>query len=107
LFSISNKTAPQNVEEAKEAMAMLQRYVGEGRKVCMLIDVTNTSETTREMRNFAAEQLPEIAKAIAIVSQSALGKMLANLFFSLKSQPYPVKYFNDETEAQKWLTQYV
>ena len=107
LFSISSKTPPQNVEEAKEALVMLQRYLGEGRKVCMLIDVTNTSETTREMRNFAAEELPKIVKAIALVSQSVLGKMLANLFFSLKSQPYPVKYFNNETDAQQWLKQYL
>ncbi len=73
----------------------------------MLLDVTHSSETNREVRDFAAEELPKITKAIAIVSHSALGKMLANLFFSLNSQPYPVRYFTDEPEARAWLKQYL
>jgi hypothetical protein len=88
-------------------MEMLQRYLGYKKKVCMLLDVTHSSETTREVRDFAAEELPKITKAIAMVSGSALGKVLANLFFLLKSHPYPVKYFTDETEARVWLRQYL
>ena len=106
LCSISKKASPQTLEQARETLKDLRQYVGNN-KVCMLIDATHTSETSREVRDFAAEELPKIAKAIALMSRSALGKMLANLFFRLKSQPYPVKMFDDEQEAIQWLRQYL
>jgi hypothetical protein len=59
------------------------------------------------MRDYVAEVLPDIAIAVAIISRSAVGKMVANLFFSIKKQPHPVKMFNDEREAKEWLKQYL
>lgn len=106
LCSVSKKGPPRTLEETRELIAELRKLVGD-RKVCMLIDVTHTSETSREVRTLAAEELPRIVKAIAMVSGSALGKMLANLFFSMKTQPYPVKMFNDEIEAKAWLKEYL
>ena len=107
LCALSNKVPMLRLEEVKEVVALLKGYLGDQKKVCMLLDVTHSSETNREVRDFAAAELPKITKAIAIVSHSALGKMLANLFFSLNSQPYPVRYFTDETEARAWLKQYL
>lgn len=106
LCSISKKTSPQTLELARQTLKDLRQHIGND-KVCMLIDATHTSETSREVRDFFAEELPKIAKAIALMSQSALGKMLANLFFILKAQPYPVKMFDDEQEAVRWLKQYL
>jgi hypothetical protein len=103
---VSKKVEPQTVEQAREAIKLFRDYIG-SEKVCMLIDVTNSSESSREVREFVAEEFPKLVKAIAMVSNSALGKMLANLFFNLKSQPYPVKMFNDETEARIWLKNYL
>ncbi|MBA3706186.1 MAG: STAS/SEC14 domain-containing protein [Bacteroidetes bacterium] len=104
--SISKKVPPQNLEDTKKVIEDFKKIIGE-RKVCMLIDVTNSSESTREVRNLAAEEFPKFVKAIAMVSQSALGKMLANLFFTIKSQPYPTKMFNDEAEAKEWLKKHL
>jgi hypothetical protein len=42
-----------------------------------------------------------------MISNSQLGKMLANMFFNMKKQPYPTKMFTDETEAKEWLKQYL
>lgn len=106
MWSISKKRPPQTVEQARESIERLKEITG-NKKVCMLIDVSNTAESSRELRDYVAEELPKLVKAIAMVSSSALGKMLANLFFSLKSQPYPVKMFNNEKEALAWLRQYL
>jgi hypothetical protein len=106
LRSISKKAPKQTLEQTRNSLEILKKYIN-NQKVCMLLDVTNSSEAPREVRDFAAQALPEIAKAIAMISQSALGKMLANLFFSLKSHPYPVKIFNNENEALQWLRQYL
>lgn len=96
----------QTVDQARESMAEFRRIVGP-EKVCLLIDVTHSNETTREVRAYAAEELPKIVKAIAMLSSSALGKMVANLFFNLKSQPYPVKMFDNEKDAKAWLEKFL
>lgn len=77
------------------------------KKVCLLSDNTDSPPVNKEMRDYAAEVIPGIVKAIAIMSRSAVGRMAANLFFSLKKQPYPVKFFDNEDEAKKWLKQYL
>jgi len=106
LCSIAKKVPQQTVEEAKETMEELRKITG-GKKVCLLSDSTDSLPLNKEMRDYVAEVMPEIAIAVAIISRSAVGKMVANLFFSIKKQPYPVKMFSDETEAKEWLKQYL
>ncbi len=106
LCSISKKAPRQTLEETRQSVEEFKKITG-NKKVCMLADVTNSTETTKEVRDYAAEELPKMIKAIAMLSKSALGKMLANLFFSVKSQPYPVKMFTDEQEARTWLRKYL
>ncbi|MBS4044514.1 MAG: STAS/SEC14 domain-containing protein [Chitinophagaceae bacterium] len=102
LYSISKKVNQQQIEETKQVIEFIKQH-SKNEKICMLIDVTHAGETTREVREYAAAELPKITKAIAMISDSIMGKMVANLFFNLKFQPYPVKMFNDEKAAIKWL----
>ena len=106
LCSISKKTELLSLEESKQLVEDFLKIIG-NKKVCMLADVTNSSETTREVRDYAAKELPKFIKAIAMISKSALGRMLANLFLTIKEQPYPTKMFNDEAEAKEWLKGYL
>lgn len=106
LCSVAKNVPPQTVEEAKNTMQELRKLTG-GVKVCLLSDSSDSSPSNKEMRDYAAEVLPEIVKAVAIISRSAVGIMAANLFFSIKKQPYPVKMFNEESEAKDWLMQYL
>ncbi|MDP1800512.1 MAG: STAS/SEC14 domain-containing protein [Bacteroidota bacterium] len=107
LYSISKKgVEPPSLEETKKLLEQFKEMIG-GKKICMLIDVTHTTESTRETRDYVAEEFPKYVKAIAMVSDSALGKMLANLFFTLKTQPYPTKMFSNEIDAKAWLKQYL
>ena len=106
LCSVSKKAPPPTLEEVKKSMEDFKELIG-GKKVCLLADVTHSTESTKETRDYAAAEFPKLIKAIAMISDSALGKMLANLFFSIKSQPYPTKMFNNEKEAKEWLKQYL
>lgn len=107
LCCISKKrTGDQTLEQAMETMAEFRRIIGP-EKVCLLIDVTYSTENSREVRAYASQELPKVVKAIAMVSSSALGKMVANLFFYLKAQPYPAKMFNNEKDARAWLEKYL
>lgn len=75
--------------------------------MCMLLDITYARPSRKEDRDEAAELLAKVVKAMAMVSRSPLGRMIANLFFGLKPPPYPVKMFSDEKEAKEWLRQYL
>ncbi len=106
LCSVAKKVAPQTLEQAQNSTLEFKKITG-GVKVCLLSDSTNSPAVGKEVRDYAAEVIPEIVKAIAIMSRSALGKMSANLFFALKKQPYPVRFFDNKEEAKEWLKQYL
>lgn len=78
-----------------------------GEKVCMLSVVDGQQKSNKEVRDYAAEVLPELIEALALVTESILAKMTASIFFSIKKQDYPVKMFTDVEEAKKWLKQYL
>lgn len=106
LYSLSKKGPAPSMEETRKTMEEFQRQIGDT-KICMLIDVTNTAPSTKERREYAATELPKIVKAVAMVSDSPLGTMLANLFFTVKTLPYPTKMFRSEEEAREWLKNYL
>jgi hypothetical protein len=106
LYSISKKVPPQTVEESRKTLEDFKKITN-GKKFCMLLDVTNSSPTDKETREFAAEELPKIVTALAMISDSPLGRMVANLFFALKPPPYPAKMFANEEDAKAWLLQYL
>jgi SpoIIAA-like len=78
-----------------------------GNKICILVDFSNVSKSNREIREYVNKEFPKMVKAVAMISKTPLGRMMANLFFSLKKQPYPTKMFEEEKEALEWLKQYL
>ena len=104
--SISKKHPPQSLEETKKSVENFKKLIN-GKKVCMLLDITNSSPSSKEVRDYIAEEMPKLVIAIAMVSKSPLGRMIGNLFFGLKPPPYPAKMFSYEKEAKEWLKQYL
>lgn len=103
LCSVNKKGAPkQSLEDVRNTLTDFYKILN-GRKVCLLADATYTQESTKEVRDYVAKEFPKFIKAIAIVTKSPLGKMLANLFFTIANQPYPIKMFTHEADARKWL----
>ena len=79
-----------------------------GKKVCLILESNSNSRAPKkEDRDFIAEQLTQIAKAMGIISTSPLSRMIANLFFGLKPPTYPVKFFSNEKDAKEWIKQYI
>ncbi len=106
LCSVSKKVPPQTMEETKKTTEEFINLIG-GKKICLLTDSTYSNPPNKEIRDYLAAVIPEIVKAVAVISRSAVGKMTANLFFSINKQPYPVKLFTDESKAKEWLRQYL
>lgn len=106
LYSINRKSSPVSLEEAKTTMEDFLK-MAQGRKFCMLGDVTHSQPSSREIREYAAQEFPKVVKAMAMVSASPVGRTLGRLFLKLVPQPYPAKMFNTVDEAKDWLRQYL
>lgn len=94
-------------EETLKQMDEIKKIL-DYKKVCMILETnSNSKPPKKDDRDFIAEQLNEITKAMGIISTSPLSRMVANLFFGLKPPPYPVKFFSNEKEAKEWVKQYL
>jgi hypothetical protein len=106
LYSIIKKGPSYSLEEIKNIIENFKNILS-GKRICMFVDVTFSNETTMEVRNYINSEFPNFVKAMAIISSSPLGKMLANILFTVKQQPYPVKIFSDENIAREWLKKFL
>jgi len=100
------KGGPTILGRNKKTVEDFKKLTG-GKKVCMLTDNNNSTPQKKELCDYIADVVPDLVIAIAVVSISVAGRMVANLFFSIKKQPYPFKIFDDETKAKEWLKQYL
>jgi hypothetical protein len=108
LFSVPKPGIPPDLsnEEILKEMAKFKAVTG-NKKVCLVSEGNpNSKPPTKEQRDFIAEQINEVAKAMAIVTTSPVARMIANLFFGLKPPPYPAKMFSNEKDAVEWIRQY-
>lgn len=107
LYSIGKKDAPKlSKEEGLKELELFKEIIGD-RKICMVLDITHAKPSQREERDLAAVELEKLVKAMAMVTTSPLGRMVANLFFGLKPPSYPVKMFSNIEDAKVWIKQYV
>ena len=100
------KSCGRTLEKQKENYDLVRRISG-NKKVCLLTDVTSVSPQDKETRDYMAAELPNVFKAMAVVSSSVWGKFVTNLFLALKQQPIPIKFFSSEAEAREWIKQYL
>lgn len=100
------KNTPCSKENIEKTVALWKKLAGD-QKICLLIDLTHVLPPDKEAREYAEIQQNAIVKAYAMVTRSALSRMVANVFFSLKPPPYPYKLFSNEKDARNWLTQYL
>jgi hypothetical protein len=106
LCAISKKNDDVNLDIRKKLFDEFRQTTG-GKKMCMMIDITNSSPVSRETRNYNAKQLPKAFKAIAFICRSPLDRMLAHLFLGINSDSLPTKIFSKEADARVWLRQYL
>lgn len=107
ILYVTTKRVPRQPtpHQAKEGLVGLKAII-EKEKVCIMIDISNCINITKWLRDLAAEELPAFSKALAIYSDSLMGRIHAKLFLELKPHPYPIKLFSSEAEALKWLRQF-
>ena len=85
----------------------LVRQITNNKKVPLLIYLKNSPIPDKETRKFAAEQLPNIYTAMAMVSKPGLAQLIMKILFKLQTPPIPMKNFTDDKAAKAWLRQYL
>lgn len=94
-------------EESLGQMEEFRKILG-GKKSCIILETSSMAPPPkREDRDWIAKELESVTKAMAIISKSPLSRMVANLFFGLKPPSYPVKFFENEKQAKKWIVKYL
>jgi hypothetical protein len=104
LFSLS-KPILRTVENITGNIALVQR-ITENKKMPILIFLTNSPMPDKATRFFSKEQLPEIYKAMALVSKPGLAQFIMKLLFKYQQPPIPMKSFSNDIEAKEWLQQF-
>lgn len=105
LYSYS-KPLKRTVKNIADNIALVKSITG-GKKVPLLIYLSNSPVPDKETRKFSTEQLPNVYIAMAMVSKPGLAKLIMNILFRLKPPPIPMKSFSDDKEAKEWLKQYL
>ena len=105
LYSYSKSTT-RTVKNISGNIALIKQITG-GKKVPLLIYLSNSSVPDKETRKFSTEQLPNVYTAMAMVSNGGLAKFIMNLLFRFKAPPIPMKSFADDEEAREWLKQFL
>ena len=105
LYSYS-KNPKRTIANITENIALVRKITG-GKKVPLLIYLSNSPVPDKETRKFAASQLPEIYTAMAMVSKPGLAQFIMNLLFRFKPAPIPMKSFTNDQDAREWLKLFV
>lgn len=105
LVSIS-KSPRRTVANITDNIALVKRITG-NKIPPLLIYLTNSPVPDSETRKFVNQQLPQLYKAMAMVSKPGLAKFIINFLFSFTNPPIPMKQFSDEKAARAWLQQFL
>lgn len=105
LYSYSKSTL-RTVKTISDNIALVKRITG-NKIVPLLIYLSDSPVPDKETRRFSTKQLPNVYKAMAMVSKPGLSKLMMNILFRLKTPPIPMKSFTNDHEAREWLKQFV
>ncbi len=105
LVSLSKSTV-RTVETIANNVALVKRITNNTR-VPLLIYLSRSPVPDRATRVFSTEQLPVVYRAMAMVSEPGLSRLIMNMLFRFQQPPIPMKSFTDDKTARAWLQHYV
>ncbi|MDQ4142103.1 MAG: hypothetical protein M3142_16490 [Bacteroidota bacterium] len=71
-----------------------------------LFDITQVKETTKEARDYMANEGNDLVLASAMVVNSPMLKMMANFYIMVNKPKNPTRLFTDRESAVQWLEQH-
>ena len=107
IIAVATPQELHTLEHAQASIAAMAQLAGD-RRYPMLVDMSNVRAMSREARTYyAGPEPPKYNSALAMVTSSNFGRMVANFFMSLTTQKVPTRMFGNVADAEEWLMQYV
>jgi len=104
LHSVMKPGASENGKSARENQAALRELVPAGQRLPLLVDARKMRSMDKEAREvYASETTTTFATCVAIVGDSPVVSMLANIHLTLFDPKCPTKLFTAEASALKWM----
>jgi len=101
------KYSQHTLEDAKENIEAV-RLLAKGRRVPVLVDITEVKGADREARAYlASEEVAVVQSAAALIVGSPISKLVGNFFIGLNKTTFPTRLFTDEKRAVKWLNTFI
>ena len=106
ILCANSKSVPRTLEKQKASYEFVRQITGD-RRVCLLADNTATYTQDDLTREYSAQEMPKLFKAMAVISGTTIARAAAHLFTYFHGQPVPIRTFDNEKEAREWLMQFV
>jgi len=101
LHKISKKT-PRTVENVTDLYSLIRRTT-HGKKVCAMIEVSNETASGPEVRDVLKKEIPQTFRAVALITNTQIGQMVATMASVLTPVYVPTEVFKEEPQAEEWL----
>lgn len=93
----------ETLEQAKASVAAIWQ-VAEAQRRPLLLDMRPVKAQRREVRDYyASQEAAQAYKAVAILVDSPISKVIGNVFLGIGKLPVPTKLFSNDQEALVWL----
>ena len=105
IYSEMDQAQKITTEEVAEAMNTLKGLKLPGKKLLIMSDITKIQGMSKEARKFS-EKDPEfnaMVGATALITGSAISKMIGNFLIGLNKGIFPIKIFTNKEKAADWL----
>lgn len=78
----------------------------EGMSYPTLFDIRNIASTSKEARDYMANEGNELVTASALLVNSPVTKMIGNFFISVSKPKNPTRIFTEKEKSLEWLQQH-
>ncbi len=90
-------------KQMEEDLKKWREFVGHKKVLIITESHPNSESPAKEDREYISQALTEVAAGMAILTPSAVSRMVVNLFFLFKPAAFPTKMFQSVSEARHWL----
>jgi hypothetical protein len=101
IFTVKEMT----LDQLKEHNRIVKSEFADVLPLPSLVDSRVIINSSKEVRDYGAKESGD-SVAVAVLLGSTLNKIAMNLFMTFSKPKYPIKAFNDQATALKWLEQY-
>ncbi|MBF0352680.1 MAG: hypothetical protein HQM11_16730 [SAR324 cluster bacterium] len=94
------------LEDARNNVELVNKLTG-NKKRPLLVDARHSKSVDKAARAYLASEGAKNLSAFAILVESPLSRMIGNFFIGLDKGPIPTRLFTSETEALRWLGEFL